>query len=147
SLEGGAYVKVLEGFRLEPQAQVQYQHISSYSLKVDPASMGKVHGVDGLLGRLGLTGTVLPEGWRVSPVFEVNAVREFRDAPKVTWAEIGQTYTVRTDRTWLGGSLGVVSRNARPECLEYSVKAGMMAGVDGHRGRDWTIAAGIRKSW
>jgi len=147
SVEAGAYVKVSEGFRLEPQAQVMWQRIAGYSMRIDPASMAKVSSMTGLTGRLGVTGTVMPEGWCVSPIVELNAVREFGDDAKVSWEQIGQTYTVKTDRTWLGGALGIVSRNSRPECLEYFVKAGLMAGVDGHNGRDWTITAGIRKSW
>jgi len=147
SVEAGAYVKVSEGFRLEPQAQVMWQRIAGYSMRIDPASMANVSSMTGLQGRLGVTGTVMPKGWCVSPIVELNAVREFGDDAKVNWEQIGQTYSVKTDRTWLGGALGIVSRNSRPDCLEYFVKAGLMAGVDGHNGRDWTITAGIRKSW
>lgn len=147
SVEGGAYVKVLEGFRLEPQAQLMWQRIEGYGMQVTAASMAMVESMNGLQGRLGVAGMVMPKGWCVSPLFELNAVREFGDDAEVSWSQTGQSYGVNMDRTWLGGALGIVSRNARPEWLEYSVKAGAMLGVDGHRGRDWAISASIRKSW
>ncbi|NTU91587.1 MAG: autotransporter outer membrane beta-barrel domain-containing protein, partial [Chlorobiaceae bacterium] len=147
SVEGGLFLKAGEHLVLEPQAQVMWQRIDGYRVTMEPASRAEVKTQSGLTGRLGLTGTVLPKGWCVSPVFEVNAVRDFGPSPEVNYEEIGQSYRVSRDRTWLGGSIGVVSRNRRPECLEYYAKVGMMSGVDGYSGRDYTITAGIRKSW
>ncbi|NTV01410.1 MAG: hypothetical protein HGB04_01305 [Chlorobiaceae bacterium] len=147
SLEGGAYVKVTDGFRLEPQAQLMWQRMEGYWMQVTAASLARVESMTGLQGRVGVTGMIMPKGWCLNPMFELNAVREFGDDAEVSWAQTGRRYGVKIDRTWLGGALGIVSRNSRPECLEYYAKAGLMAGVDGHQGRDWTITAGIRKSW
>jgi outer membrane autotransporter protein len=147
SVEGGVYLKVSDKLRVEPQAQVMWQRIAGYGMTIAPASRADVQEVNGLTGRIGVTCTAMPEGWRVSPFVEMNAVHDFGESSKVTYEEIGQTYRVSADRTWLGGAVGVVSRNTHPESLEYYLKAGLMAGVDGHAGRDYTITAGIRKSW
>ncbi len=148
SAEGGAYVKVNDCFLLTPQAQFMWQRIAGYGLKVDrDNTFAEVRSQKGVTGRLGVTGTVMPEGWCMNPLVELNAVRDFGETPEVAYASTGQSYGVKRDRTWLGGSLGIVSRNRYPECLVYYAKVGMMAGVDGQGGRDYTITVGIRKSW
>jgi outer membrane autotransporter protein len=148
SVEGGAYVKVSDGFRLEPQAELMWQRIAGYGLTVDREhTRAEVRSQKGVTGRLGVTGTVMPDGWCVSPLVELNAVHDFSETPEVGYASTGRSYGVRTDRTWLGGAIGIVSRNRHPKCLEYYAKAGVMAGVDGHAGRDYTVTVGIRKSW
>jgi hypothetical protein len=54
---------------------------------------------------------------------------------------------VAEDRLQLGGAIGISSRSPKQDALEYYLKAGMMAGLNGHQSRDYTLTLGLRKSW
>jgi hypothetical protein len=146
SAEGGFRYNVSPEFYVEPQAQLMVQYIDGYGMET-PAGIVRQDCMTGVLGRLGMTGTIKPDGWRFSPFFEVNALKEFGDYSPVTYDESAQSYQVETDRLRLGGAIGISSRSAKPDAIEYYLKVGAMAGVNGHDSRDYVLTVGLRKSW
>ncbi|MEI8032112.1 MAG: hypothetical protein WCH05_02000 [Chlorobiaceae bacterium] len=146
SVEGCRLIGIGETFLLEPQAQLTVQRIIGYDIET-PDGSARQHPLTGVLGRMKMRGTVKPEGWMVTPFLELQAEQEFGEPSRVSYEESGWTYSVQTDRKKVGGALGISSRSAKPDALEYSLKAGVMAGVDGHGSRDYLLTLGLRKSW
>lgn len=150
SLEGGLSWRPAESLLLEPQAQLLYQSMGAWNIDT-PESRARVHEESSLLGRIGLTGTLMAEGWQVAPFFELNAMQEFGEVARVSYTAAdtrpASTYRIETDRLWMGGAIGLSNRNNSPAALKYYVKAGIMAGVDGFGSRDYTLTVGVRQSW
>ncbi|MEI8032113.1 MAG: autotransporter domain-containing protein [Chlorobiaceae bacterium] len=146
SVEAGFRHTVSSAFYLEPQAQCIAQYIDGYSID-SPAGTVCPHALKSLLGRIGMTGTLKPANWSFSPFFEVNLQKEFGQSSVVTYQMIGESYRAEADRTKLGGAFGLSSRSIEPLALEYYLKAGVMAGLEGHGSRDYLLTLGLRKSW
>lgn len=146
SVEGGLKAELARTFYVEPQAQLIVMGIGRFEMDT-LAGRVQLHEDRRLFGRVRMVGTYEPDGILFSPFFELNGEKEFAQASQVTWKDTGRLLRADADRVYVGGAIGIISRNAKRSGIEYSVKTGMMAGVSSHRSREYLLSVGLRKSW
>ena len=144
SLEAGVSLHAGEGFRLDPRAQMIWQHTGNMNLST---SMGDVHinNYNGFMGILGTTGTLTKTGLPFNPFVDVILTRDFSSNTHVDYAESGTRLSSNPERTQFGGSIGIASATMQNRSLSYFVKAGAMYGLDGHASYGYNCTAGINK--
>lgn len=144
SLEAGVSLHAGEGFRLDPRAQMIWQHTGNMNLST---SMGDVHinNHNGFMGILGTTGTLTKTGLPFNPFVDVVLTRNFSSNTHVDYAESGTRLSSNPERTQFGGSIGIASATMQNRSLSYFFKAGAMYGLDGHASYGYNCTAGINK--
>jgi outer membrane autotransporter protein len=146
SVEAGLRVGITGAFYVEPQAQVLWMHNAECSMST-PAGAVTLHDTQLFVCRAGLNGQFEPEGLSFSPFFELNAERGFGGVSQVTYADTGRSWQVDADRFHVGAALGISSRHPKKSGMEYSVKTGIMVGMNGYGTREYQLTVGLRKSW
>lgn len=146
SLEGGFTIPVSNTFRLEPQAQIIYQHTGDMQLTTVMGD-ATVESHDGLRTRLGLTGTFGKPGASFNPFFEVNLIKDFTDDSRVSYASGGSLLKSNPETAQLGGAIGISRKVSKTNDLSYYLKAEALYGIEGLSSYDYKLTAGIRKSW
>ncbi len=146
SLEGGRRVKLSDTFSVEPTVQLIMHRLGGFSVET-PDGVAHQQPMNGVRCRTGVAATLIPEGWSVSPSLELHAERLFEASPQVSFEGAGWTYSVSRERVRLGGSLGFSSRSLKQSTVEYTLKAGVMAGLEGYGSRAYLLIAALRKSW
>ncbi len=148
SLEGGFTLQTANSLKLEPQAQLIYQHRGDINIStvIGDATI-KSH--DGLRARLGLTGTFTKTGVPFNPFFEVNLVKDFTDNSQVIYAADNSILNSKPETTKLGGAIGISSaKTNKKESVAYYAKVGALCGMDGGKNSyDYTLMAGITKAF
>ena len=146
SLEAGLSLQAGEGFRLDPRAQMIWQHTGNMNFST---SMGEVNidNHNGFMGILGSTGTFTKSGLPFNPFVDIFLTRDFSSAAHVDYAESGARLSSNPERTQLGGSIGLASATVHNSSLSYFVKAVAIYGLDGHASYSYGCTAGINKAF
>jgi len=146
SVEAGTQVQVGDGLRVDPRAQLIWQHTGEMNLST---AMGDVtiDNHNGFMGILGTTGTFTGSGLPFNPFVDVVLTRDFSADTHVDYAESGERLSSNPERTQLGGSVGIASGASNTSGLTYFVKAGAMYGLDGHASYNYSCTAGLQKTF
>ncbi len=148
SLEAGLTLQTGSSLRLEPQAQLIYQHSGDMHLSTLIGN-ATIESHDGLRARIGLTGTFTGTGAPFNPFFEINLIKDFSDESRVVYAADNSILNSKPETTQLGGAVGISSAKAnKKESVAYYAKVGALYGMDGGRNSyDYTLMAGITKAF
>jgi len=146
SLETGGCIPVGPGFRFEPQAQLIYQHTEGIDLSTLVGEVN-IEDHDGLQGRLSLAGVAGACKDDLNPFFEVTVVRDFSEDNQVKYLDGSVTLNSNPEKWFLGGAIGLSRQVSEKNDLGYYLKAGAMYGMDDLDSYNYSLVAGLRKSF
>ncbi|MBO8093736.1 MAG: autotransporter outer membrane beta-barrel domain-containing protein [Prosthecochloris sp.] len=146
SLETGGCIPVGPGFRFEPQAQLIYQHTEGIDLSTLVGEVN-IEDHDGLQGRLSLAGVAGACKDDLNPFFEVTVVRDFSEDNQVKYLDGSVTLNSNPEKWFLGGAIGLSRQVSEKNDLGYYLKAGAMYGMDDLDSYNYSLMAGLRKSF
>ncbi|MBM3421933.1 MAG: autotransporter domain-containing protein [Chlorobi bacterium] len=156
SIETGGCIGLGDSFRLQPQAQLVYQHTDGIDLQT---LVGEVNIEDheGLQGRLSLTGIAGACKDDTNPFFEVTLIRDFSESGKVVYqgnAELDPSFdheavelSSNPERWFLGGAVGLSREVSEKNALGYYIKLGALYGMDSLDSYSYSLMAGLRKTF
>lgn len=156
SIETGGCIGLGDSFRLQPQAQLVYQHTDGIDLQT---LVGEVNIEDheGLQGRLSLTGIAGACKDDTNPFFEVTLIRDFSESGKVVYqgnAELDPSFdheavelASNPERWFLGGAVGLSREVSEKNALGYYIKLGALYGMDSLDSYSYSLMAGLRKTF
>lgn len=156
SIETGGCIGLGDSFRLQPQAQLVYQHTDGIDLQT---LVGEVNIEDheGLQGRLSLTGIAGACKNDTNPFFEVTLIRDFSESSKVVYqgnAELDPSFdheavelASNPEKWFLGGAVGLSREVSEKNDLGYYVKLGALYGMDSLDSYSYSLMAGLRKTF
>lgn len=142
--EVGWRLGFLDGFYVEPQAELTYTRVSSDDIGISTASYS-IDAVDSLLGRVGFAvGMNYPEK-AGSFYLRASAVHEFLGDAKITGSNAGvtQAYEIDGKDTWLEFGLGM-NVNVTPNTYFW---ADLERTTGGILEEDWRATVGVRHAW
>ena len=146
SIETGACIPLGPGFRFEPQAQLIYQYTEGIDLSTLVGDVS-IEDHDGLQGRLSLAGVVGKCENKVHPFFEVTVIRDFSDDNKVRYLDDSVELTSNPEKWFLGGTIGLSQELSENNDFGYYLKGSAMFGMEDLDSYDYSIMAGLRKTF
>ena len=146
SIETGACIPLGPGFRFEPQAQLIYQYTEGIDLSTLVGDVS-IEDHDGLQGRLSLAGVVGKCENKVHPFFEVTVIRDFSDDNKVRYLDDSVELTSNPEKWFLGGTIGLSQELSENNDFGYYLKGSAMFGMENLDSYDYSIMAGLRKTF
>ncbi|MEI7824007.1 MAG: autotransporter outer membrane beta-barrel domain-containing protein [Chlorobiaceae bacterium] len=158
SLETGVSIPLSPCFKLQPQAQLMYQHTNGFDISTSQLSGNvSIADHDGLQGRLGFTGMFKSCEHNYNPFFELNLIKDFSEENRVTYAmnslsdmryaKDSVTLSSSPETLFLGGAIGISRNVSEKNNLSYFLKAEAMYGLDGLGSYDYKLIAGLRKTF
>ena len=110
SIEGGYPIVIAPGVRLEPQAQLVYQHINFHDVD-DPFSHVAYDTPDALFGRIGvrLSADLLPLPWVLRPYLKASVWQDFTETDTIRFSGIHQILS-RHEATTLELGGGIIAQ-------------------------------------
>lgn len=146
SLETGGCIPMGTGFRIEPQAQLVYQYTEDMTLSTLVGDVS-IEDHQGLQGRLSLTGVIGAPEATTYPFFEVTAIKDFSEDNSVKYLDGSVELKTSPEDWYLGGALGLTRTPQTDAGFGYYVKAAAMYGMDDLDSYNYSLMAGLRKSF